>query len=440
VEFYLSLANDSSKSLRNGVWFREEAHEQMNNFEQSDTRFIGRVLAGETEAFALLSERYRPRVFALCLQWTHNPADADDLAQETLLRAYSCLDQVREPARFWPWLAQIAINACKNWRSRVRQDLLPLVAVEVAFNEEDRTEGIVLREAMATLSPELRQVIEWFYLDGFSQKEIAVLWRLPQSTIKGRLDTGRLRLRKEYRKMGLLPEEAIEEAIPASRVALTDADTEETKPLLVALKAAGYTCTVVKQDEMILPRLRRFRPDILVLNSPFGELDEYDILQTLRIDQRLRGTAVMFLSPRNDDVSVFKAWNSGVECYLTKPCKVTEVVHFVGKLDEGRKAKDYVGLAIEYAWRRQTAETLRCLQKAVGLDEEGSAVAQEAVAQTIRTESAFNYLRATPEFATILAKLPLEEQKVEGMKIEEAKIEESEEQGADKGNEPLDRE
>src|SRR5579871_5950947 len=186
----------------------------MNDTITFNRQLVYRALAGETDAFANLSERYRPTVFALCLQWTRNPTDADDLTQETLLRAYACLQQMREPERFGSWLAQIAINLCKNWRARARHDLLPLSAAAEQTDEPDVMHGILLREAMATLSPDVRQAIEWFYLEGFSQKEIAMLWRLPQSTVKGRLDAGRLRLRKEFQKMGILPTEVIDEAVP----------------------------------------------------------------------------------------------------------------------------------------------------------------------------------------------------------------------------------
>lgn len=211
--------------------------------------------------------------------------------------------------------------------------------------------------------------------------------------------------------MGLLPAEIIEEAIPLSRVALTDADATETKALRSALKAAGFACAVIKPEEMILSRLRRYRPDILILNMPVGALNEYDILQAVRVDQRLRGTAVMFLTPCNDEVSIFKAWNAGVNCYLTKPFTVTEVARFIAHLDRERRARDYVGLAIEYAWRKQTDSVLRCLEEAVKLHKEETAESG-GISDTIHTEAAFHYLRQTPEFLALLAKLPPEAKRV----------------------------
>jgi predicted DNA-binding protein YlxM (UPF0122 family) len=130
------------------------------------------------------------------------------------------------------------------------------------LTEDGITHGILLRQAMATLSPEVRQAIEWFYLEGFSQKEIAGLWRVPQTTVKGGLEAGRLRLRKEFQKLELLSAEVIEEAVAESRVALTDADPRETKALRAAFKAVGLLCSVIKQEDLLLPRLYRLKPDL----------------------------------------------------------------------------------------------------------------------------------------------------------------------------------
>jgi RNA polymerase sigma-70 factor (ECF subfamily) len=376
--------------------------------EDADAALIRQALAGDAGAFTLLAERYRPMLFALCLHWTHNPTDAEDLTQETLLRAFDCLWQVREPERFRAWLARTAINLCKNWSARGRHDLWALDATVAPGYELDLTDGILLQQALAALPAELRQAICWFYLDGLSRQDIAVLWHLPPSTVKGRLDLGRRRLRREFEKMGVLPEEMADEAIVASHVALTEANADEAKRLRGALKQAGFACTILKPDDLILPKLRRIRPDVLIVCSPFGELDEYQILQALRIDQRLRGTSVMFLTPRNDSVSIFKAWNMGIDAYLTVPWEVAEVVHFVGRIDRSRRSRDYVGLAVEYAWRRQTEATLKCLEKAIGVIEQTEWITED-VAKAIRTEAAFNYLRSTPEFAALLAQLPAQE-------------------------------
>jgi RNA polymerase sigma factor (sigma-70 family) len=377
----------------------------MSNTIEANSQLVLRALAGEADAFARLIERHRPTVFSLCLRWTRNPTDADDLTQETLLRAYSHLGQMREPDRFGPWLAQIAANLCKNWRSRAHHNLLPLSAAEQQADEPDLTHCILLREAMATLSPEVRQAIEWFYLEGFSQKEIAGLWRVPQSTVKGRLDAGRLRLRKEFQKMGLLSAEVSEEAVLELRVALTDADPRETKALRAALKAAGYGCTVIKQEELLLPRLHRLKPDLLVLNMPFAELDQNDILLGIRADYRLRELPVMLLSPRHDRGSVLKAWKSGVNVYLTNvrnvhPFVVHEVMVFVQRVLSGTKELEYIALAVECAWRGQTEPTLRYLEMAIDGQEK-----HWGVARAIRDQPAFNYLREEPEFIALSARL-----------------------------------
>jgi RNA polymerase sigma-70 factor (ECF subfamily) len=383
----------------------------MNDTTETNRQLIRQAQTGEADAFAVLVERYRSMVFKLCLSWTRNRTDADDLTQETLLRAYARLTQMRDPDRFGVWLAQIAVNLCKNWRSRGRQNLLPLCEAERQTTEPDIIHGILLRQAMATLTPEVRQAVEWFYVEGFSQKEVAGLLQLPESTIKGRLDAGRLRLRREFQHMGLMPTDVLDREIRQLNVALTDVDPKETKALRTALKAAGYTCTLLKTQEMILPRLGALKPDLLILNTPFGERDENEIVKAMRVDPLLRDTPVMFLSPRNDKASIFQAWKNGVDVYLTnerdvRPFQVPEVIAFVDRVLSYRKGSTYVALAVEYAWRKQSEAALHCLDRALTV----SPKPEISVARLIRAEPAFDYLRETPEFLALLPRLTTDEE------------------------------
>ena len=71
---------------------------------------VRRVRTGEREAFADLVERYRDLVYALAWRHLGNAEDARDAAQEAFIQAYLCLDQLREPDRFGPWLRQVTLN------------------------------------------------------------------------------------------------------------------------------------------------------------------------------------------------------------------------------------------------------------------------------------------------------------------------------------------
>jgi hypothetical protein len=69
-----------------------------------DGELVGSTLAGDPEAYKQLVTRYQGHVYALAYSLVGNWSDAQDLAQETFIRAYSNLDKLREPGRFAPWL------------------------------------------------------------------------------------------------------------------------------------------------------------------------------------------------------------------------------------------------------------------------------------------------------------------------------------------------
>lgn len=83
-----------------------------------ELKWIEKSLAGDVEAFTALVTEYQKMVFALSFRMTGSSADAEDLAQETFLRAFRQLDSFRHESKFSTWLCQIAVNLNLNWRKR----------------------------------------------------------------------------------------------------------------------------------------------------------------------------------------------------------------------------------------------------------------------------------------------------------------------------------
>ncbi len=373
---------------------------------------LQRGQSGDRDALQELLAGQQERLYALCLRWTRNPADAEDLAQETLLRGCACLSQLQNSEALSAWLTRIALNIFRNWLAREKQTPLPLEFAEwekanAGETDETTLERLTVQAALDRLSPELRLAIRLFYLHGLTQNELAALWHLPASTVKGRLDSGRQQMRKELERMGMqvnTTDMAIantretEIALPKTRIAITDVNPVQTKALRLALRSDDFTISVISSEELLLHRLRRQPPDILILNAPFGTLDENDALRTLRLDQRLRHIAVIFVVPRvrATDARLFQAWELGVDCFLTDPTNATEIASFARRIDAVRRAADYRTLAIEYAWRRDSARTLVCLHRVSQLG------GKEALT-TVRDDSAFNYLRGEETFQELFA-------------------------------------
>src|SRR3954447_30302 len=87
----------------------------------SDAELVRQTLAGRPQAFEELVRRWAGRVTALCHARLGCASAADDLAQESLLRAYRALSSLTEPDRFGPWLCRIAVHACASWRKSKQQ-------------------------------------------------------------------------------------------------------------------------------------------------------------------------------------------------------------------------------------------------------------------------------------------------------------------------------
>ena len=81
---------------------------------------IGRVLGGDREAFAVLVDAYKGPVFSLAFRMTGSTQDADDLTQESFLRAFQSLGRFRAGERFFPWLYTVSLNVIRNHLRKVK--------------------------------------------------------------------------------------------------------------------------------------------------------------------------------------------------------------------------------------------------------------------------------------------------------------------------------
>jgi RNA polymerase sigma-70 factor, ECF subfamily len=135
-----------------------------------------------------------------------NAADAEDVAQEAILRSYRRFGRLRDHSRFRAWLVRISFRlALDHGRSARRRELrettwatdLPKPTAEdiAASNEFGRR----LQEAMAELSEKSRLVLLLTSMDGYSLEEVAELLRLPIGTVKSRLHSARKQLAGKLR-------------------------------------------------------------------------------------------------------------------------------------------------------------------------------------------------------------------------------------------------
>ena len=152
----------------------------------------------ETQA---LAEAYRDRLFAAAFQVCGNAADADDAAQEALLRYHTSEKQFESEQHIRAWLLRVAINCAKNVsRSFWRRNIVPLEDYMDSLEFDSGESRKIFREVMG-LPEKYRLVIHLYYYEDYSVAEIGKILGLTISNVKARLSRGRQLLKKALQEV-----------------------------------------------------------------------------------------------------------------------------------------------------------------------------------------------------------------------------------------------
>lgn len=176
--------------------------------EKSDADLVRAAQSGRTSAYALLVHRWSARVLAVCHARVRNASTAEDLAQETLLRALRTLGSIREPDRFGSWVCGIATRTCLDWlkskqRSEVSIDRVEATAEKSHSHEESTDESwdLLYRE-IERLPMECRDVLMLYYYSNSTYQELADMLGVSAATINARLTKARQLLRGQLAEAG----------------------------------------------------------------------------------------------------------------------------------------------------------------------------------------------------------------------------------------------
>ncbi len=165
---------------------------------------VRRTLNGDRSAFGLLVEMHREEVFAIALDVTRNPADAEDLTQEAFIKAYLNLPQLKRPGRFGLWLRRITWNHCRDWLRTHAEQYLPIddlsAEEQLVFPPADEKIlsedfGRILVSALSSLKQEDKQILRLFYVYGFRYAEITRASGMSYSAATSRLHKAKRKLR-----------------------------------------------------------------------------------------------------------------------------------------------------------------------------------------------------------------------------------------------------
>jgi RNA polymerase sigma-70 factor (ECF subfamily) len=166
--------------------------------------FITAALEGDPQARAWLLQQHSTPVYRFCLRMLANQEDAQDAAQETMVKVLRNLHRYRSDWRFSTWVFGIARNTCidEHRRRKRRRTTSEVEVVDCSASPLELTEREMkaerLRSALDDLPPLYREVLLLYHFEQLKYREIADLLELPLGTVMNRIFRARQRLRTIY--------------------------------------------------------------------------------------------------------------------------------------------------------------------------------------------------------------------------------------------------
>ncbi len=170
--------------------------------QKDDIYYIEKVIEGQTNAFSYIVEKYRDIVFSIALKVLRNRDDAEEMAQETFIKAYKSIHTFKGNAKFSTWLYRITYNTCISEVRKRKMNFTSTDELEIKDEaEEMNLEGIpeenrarVIKEAMDQLPEDEYTLVLLYYFEEQSVEEISKVTGLSESNTKVKLFRARKKL------------------------------------------------------------------------------------------------------------------------------------------------------------------------------------------------------------------------------------------------------
>lgn len=190
---------------------------------ECDQLLVERVQAGDKQAFDLLVVKYQRRLMRLLSRIVHDPVEAEDVVQETFIKAYRALRMFRGDAAFYTWLYRIGINTAKNALSlqarRTPTSTEANAERAEAFDDGDHLRDIntpesvlaskqiaqTVNAAMDSLPVDLRTAIALREIEGLSYEDISEIMACPIGTVRSRIFRAREVIAEKLRPLLDMP-------------------------------------------------------------------------------------------------------------------------------------------------------------------------------------------------------------------------------------------
>ena len=170
-----------------------------------EQKIIEEVIAGHTEAFRILVERYQNPVFRIILKIVGDPEDAKELTQDVFVKAYESIGQYKPEHKFFSWVYRMAINRALLFVKR-KKKFMQIENLPDQFhpfpgeNAEQESREYLLNRSVQELNEKYKSVVVLKYYTGLSYSDIAETLAIPEKTVKSRLFDARKILKEKLSK------------------------------------------------------------------------------------------------------------------------------------------------------------------------------------------------------------------------------------------------
>lgn len=169
-----------------------------------ETHIIHKILNGETSLYEYFLDKYSQQVFVLIVRIVENQEDAEELTQDTFLKAFEHLSSFKAESSFSTWIYRIAYNTAISATRKKKQELfvadesilanLSEQQVDDALNDESEERMERLNEALGKLSAEERALVSLFYYEERPMSDIALILGITEGNVKVKLHRIRKKL------------------------------------------------------------------------------------------------------------------------------------------------------------------------------------------------------------------------------------------------------
>jgi len=170
-----------------------------------DQLYINKVINGDASAFAYLVDTYKNMVFSLAYKMTKNKEEAEEVSQDTFIKAFKNLSNFKGDSKFSTWLYRICYHTTLDAIKKNKKNNYTFEINEVTYNQiqsvetilqgiERKERSVIMDKCLMKLPDEERSILWMFYYDELSLKEIIEVTNLSEANLKVKLHRARKKL------------------------------------------------------------------------------------------------------------------------------------------------------------------------------------------------------------------------------------------------------